>query len=68
MSIQLGNPVAQPESVQYKPPVPPKPHPTSRSLQGPLLHLPQIATTSGTKPIRRIAVANKKEADTMDSG
>ncbi|TKS92541.1 Ras-related protein [Collichthys lucidus] len=68
MSIQLGNPVAQPESVQYKPPVPPKPHPTSRSLQGPLLHLSQIATTSGTKPIRRIAVANKKEAVTMDSG
>ncbi|XP_075943290.1 uncharacterized protein ehbp1l1a isoform X10 [Anarhichas minor] len=38
------------------------------SLQGPLLHLPQIATTSDTKPTGRIGVAHKKEAVTMDLG
>ncbi|XP_037615260.1 uncharacterized protein ehbp1l1a isoform X4 [Sebastes umbrosus] len=65
MTIQLGNPVAQPEPVQYKPLSPSNPQPTSRSLQGPLLHLPQIAKTSDTKPI---GVAHKKEAVTMDLG
>ncbi|XP_071334282.1 uncharacterized protein ehbp1l1a isoform X4 [Trachinotus anak] len=41
---------------------------TAGSLQGPLLHLPQIATTSDTKPIGRIGMAHKKEAVTMDLG
>ncbi|XP_029311069.1 uncharacterized protein ehbp1l1a isoform X1 [Cottoperca gobio] len=65
MSIQLGNPIAQPEPVQHIPLSPTNPQPTSRLLQGPLLHLPQITTTSDTKPI---GVAHKKEAVTMDSG
>lgn len=68
MTIQLGNPIAQPEPVQYKPLSPSNPQPTSRSLQEPLLHLPQIAKTSDTKLIGRIGVAHKKEAVTMDSG
>uniref|UniRef100_A0A3B4XHS8 Uncharacterized LOC111667929 n=1 Tax=Seriola lalandi dorsalis TaxID=1841481 RepID=A0A3B4XHS8_SERLL len=38
------------------------------SLQGPLLHLPQIATASDTKPIGRIGMAHKKEAVSMDLG
>ncbi|XP_035531308.1 uncharacterized protein LOC118338169 isoform X3 [Morone saxatilis] len=68
MSIQLGNPVAEPEPVQREALSPTNPEPTSISLQGPLLHLPQIATTFDTKPIGRIAVAHKKEAVTMDLG
>ncbi|XP_071334287.1 uncharacterized protein ehbp1l1a isoform X9 [Trachinotus anak] len=68
MSIQLGNTITQPEPVQHKLHSPTDPQPTSRSLQGPLLHLPQIATTSDTKPIGRIGMAHKKEAVTMDLG
>ncbi|XP_049425538.1 uncharacterized protein ehbp1l1a isoform X4 [Epinephelus fuscoguttatus] len=67
MSIQLGNPIAQPESAQHLPLSPSNPQPT-RSLQEPLLHLPQTATTTDTKPLRRIGVAHKKEAVAMDSG
>ncbi|KAL7375270.1 hypothetical protein ABVT39_014511 [Epinephelus coioides] len=67
MSIQLGNPLAQPESAQRLPLSPSNPQPT-RSLQEPLLHLPQTATTTDTKPLRRIGVAHKKEAVAMDSG
>ncbi|XP_049922741.1 EH domain-binding protein 1-like protein 1 isoform X8 [Epinephelus moara] len=67
MSIQLGNPIAQPESARRLPLSPSNPQPT-RSLQEPLLHLPQTATTTDTKPLRRIGVAHKKEAVAMDSG
>ncbi|XP_036967841.1 uncharacterized protein ehbp1l1a isoform X2 [Acanthopagrus latus] len=66
MSIQLGNPIAHPEPVQYKPLSPTKPQPTSRSLQGPVLHLPSIATPPESKLIGRIA--HKKEAVSMDLG
>ncbi|XP_040887350.1 uncharacterized protein ehbp1l1a isoform X2 [Toxotes jaculatrix] len=68
MSIQLGNPVAEPKPVQHTPHSPANPQPTSRSIQGPFLHLPEIATTSDTKPIGRIEMAHKKEATTMDLG
>ncbi|XP_051285533.1 uncharacterized protein ehbp1l1a isoform X2 [Dicentrarchus labrax] len=67
MSIRLGNLVAEPEPVQREALSPTNPEPTSISLQGPLLHLPHIATTFDTKPIGRIA-AHKKEAVTMDLG
>ena len=66
VSIKLGNPVAQPEPAQ--PLSPTNSEPTSRSLQGPLLHMPQFATVSDTKPIGRIGMAHKKEALTMDLG
>lgn len=65
-SIQLGDPIAQP--VQRKLLSPTKPQPASRSLQAPFLQLSQIATSSDTKPIGRIAVFHKKEAVTMDLG
>ncbi len=61
MSIKLGNPIAQPEADQHIPLSPTNPQLTSRLLQRPLLHLPQIATTSDTKPIGGIEVACKKE-------
>lgn len=67
-SIQLGDPIAQPEPVQRKLLSPTKPQPASRSLQAPFLQLSQIATSSDTKPIGRIAVFHKKEAVTMDLG
>ncbi|XP_042256472.1 uncharacterized protein ehbp1l1a isoform X2 [Thunnus maccoyii] len=67
MSFQLGNQIAQPEPVQHMPLSPANPLPISRSLQAPLLHLPQIAT-SDTKRIGRIGVGHKKEAVTMDLG
>lgn len=66
MSIQLGNPIAHPEPVQFKPLPPTKPQPTSRSLQGPVLHLPPIATPPESKLIGRRAY--KKEAVSMDLG
>ena len=68
MSIQLGNPMAQSEPAPHILHSPTNPQPTSRSLQEPFLHMPQIATTSDTKPIVRIEVAHKKEAVTMDCG
>lgn len=68
MSIKLGNPIAQPEPDQHIPLSPTDPKLTSRLLQQPLLHLPQIATTSDTKPIGRIEVVHKKEAVTKDLG
>lgn len=67
MSIQLGDLIAQPEPVQHIPLSPTNPQPTSRSLQGPSLHLPQMARID-TKPIGRIGVAHKKETLTMDLG
>lgn len=67
MSIQLGNQIAQPEPVQHMPHSPANPQPTSRSLEAPLLHLPQIAT-SETKRIGRIEVGHTKEALTKDLG
>lgn len=66
-TIQLGHPIAQPDPVQRNLFTPTKPQPTSRSLQAPLLHLSQIATTSDTKTIGRTAVAHKK-AVTLDLG
>ncbi|XP_026184659.1 uncharacterized protein ehbp1l1a isoform X3 [Mastacembelus armatus] len=60
MPVQLGNPVAQPEPVQHISLSPTITQPTSRSLQAPLLHLPQIAT-SDTKPIGKIGVTHKKD-------
>lgn len=68
MSIKLGNPTAQPEPAQHKPASPTNPQPDSRLFQQPVLHLPQIATTSDTKPIGSVGVAHKKEAVTMDLG
>lgn len=68
ISIQLGNSVAHQESDQHKLPAPTKHQPDSRSLQEPLLNLPQITATSDSKPIGRTAVAEKKEAVTMDLG
>ncbi|XP_033986723.1 uncharacterized protein ehbp1l1a isoform X2 [Trematomus bernacchii] len=65
ISIQLGNPIAQPELVKNVPFTPTNPQPTSRSLQGALLHFPQTAATSDTKAIE---VTLKKEAVTMDLG
>ncbi|XP_038586015.1 uncharacterized protein ehbp1l1a isoform X3 [Micropterus salmoides] len=67
MSIQLGNPIAQPEADRITP-LSPDPQPTSILLQEPLLHLPQISATSDTKPIGRIGVAQNKEVRTMDLG
>ncbi|XP_034712555.1 uncharacterized protein ehbp1l1a isoform X3 [Etheostoma cragini] len=67
MSIQLGDLIAQPGPVQPIPLSPTNPQPTSSSLQGPLLHLPQMARFD-TKLIGRIGVAHKKEALTMDLG
>lgn len=60
-SIQLGNPKVQPEPIQHKP------RPTCRSLQQ-ASHSPQIATTSDTKSIGRIAGSHEKDALTMDLG
>ncbi|XP_047194723.1 uncharacterized protein ehbp1l1a isoform X3 [Hippoglossus stenolepis] len=68
MSIQLGSPIAQPESVQHIPHSPTNPESYSKSLQRLLLHLPETATTSDTKPILRIGVTNKKEPITKDLG
>lgn len=68
ISIQLGNSVAQQESDQHKLSSPTKLQPDSRSLQEPLMNLPQIAATPDKKPIGRTAVAEKKEAVTMDLG
>ncbi|KAI9545750.1 hypothetical protein NQZ68_033882 [Dissostichus eleginoides] len=65
ISIQLGNPIAQPELVKNVPFTPTNPQPTSRSLQGALLPFPQTAATSDTKAIE---VTLKKEAVTMDLG
>ncbi|XP_039677919.1 uncharacterized protein ehbp1l1a isoform X4 [Perca fluviatilis] len=67
MSIQLGDLITQPEPVQHIPLSPTNPQPTSRSLQGPSMRLPQMARFD-TKPIGRIGVAHKKEALTMDLG
>ncbi len=67
-SPQSGNLNAQRESDQHKLPSPTELQPTSRSLQGPSLHLPQIATTSDTKPIGRTAMTGKKGAVTKDLG
>ncbi|XP_032400285.1 uncharacterized protein ehbp1l1a isoform X3 [Etheostoma spectabile] len=67
MSIQLRDLIAQPEPVQHIPLSPTNPQPTSSSLQGPFLHLPQMARFD-TKLIGRIGVAHKKEALTMDLG
>lgn len=66
-TIQLGHPKSQPEHVQHNLLTPTKPQPAARALQAPLLHLSQIATTSDTKTIGRMAVAHKK-AVTMDLG
>ncbi|XP_069015123.1 uncharacterized protein ehbp1l1a isoform X3 [Embiotoca jacksoni] len=69
MSMQLGNPDAQPEPAQPIPISPTNSQPTSRLLQGPLLPLPQTDTTADTKLIGdRIEVADTKEAVTMDLG
>lgn len=65
ISIQIGNPIAQPELVTNVPFTPTSPQPTSRSLQGALLHFPQTAATSDTKAIE---VTLKKEAVPMDLG
>lgn len=62
MSIQLGSPTAQTEPVQGKPLSPIKLQPTSRSPKGPLLHSPQIATTSGKRKKKA------KKAVTVDVG
>ncbi|XP_053271566.1 uncharacterized protein ehbp1l1a isoform X3 [Pleuronectes platessa] len=68
MSIQLGSPIAQPESVQHIPHSPTNPQAYSKSLQRLLLHLPETATTSDTTPILRIGATNKKEHITKDLG
>lgn len=60
-SIQLENPKVRPEPIQHKP------RPTPRSLQQ-TSHLPQIATTSDTKSVGRIAGFHEKDALTMDLG
>ncbi|XP_033961379.1 EH domain-binding protein 1 isoform X2 [Pseudochaenichthys georgianus] len=65
ISIQIGNPIAQPELVTNVPFTPTSPQPTSRSLQGALLHFPQTAATSDTKA-REVTL--RKEAVTMDLG
>lgn len=66
-TIQLGHPMSQPKHIQHNLFTPTKPPPASRALQEPVLHLSQIATTSDTKTIGRIAAAHKK-AVTMDLG
>ncbi|XP_060887483.1 uncharacterized protein ehbp1l1a isoform X2 [Labrus mixtus] len=68
MSIQLVNTIVQPEPVEHTPVSPTKLQPTSRSLQGPLLHLPKTAAISDTKTVSRIGVGQNKESATMDDG
>ncbi|XP_019955743.2 uncharacterized protein ehbp1l1a isoform X3 [Paralichthys olivaceus] len=68
MPIQLGSPITQPESVQHTHHSPFNPQSNSKSLQGPLLHLHETATTSDTKPILRIGLTHKKEPITKDFG
>nr|XP_019955745.1 PREDICTED: uncharacterized protein LOC109637663 isoform X6 [Paralichthys olivaceus] len=68
MPIQLGSPITQPESVQHTHHSPLTPQSNSKSLQGPLLHLHETATTSDTKPILRIGLTHKKEPITKDFG
>lgn len=67
MSIQLGHSTPQAEPAQHiQPLTPTNPQHTPRPLQVPVL--PQIATTSDTKPIDGAGVAHKKEAVTVDLG
>ncbi|CAJ1086494.1 uncharacterized protein ehbp1l1a isoform X1 [Xyrichtys novacula] len=61
MNIQLGNQFAQPELDQHDPVSPTELQPTSRPLQGPLLHSPKTSAISDSKPIARIEVAQNKE-------
>ncbi|XP_030017637.1 uncharacterized protein ehbp1l1a isoform X2 [Sphaeramia orbicularis] len=64
MSVQIGNPIAQPDLGHHVPLSATQSQHTSGSQQ-PLLNLPQIATT---KPIMAIGDARKKEVVTMDLG
>ncbi|XP_035810133.2 uncharacterized protein ehbp1l1a isoform X4 [Amphiprion ocellaris] len=67
MSIQLGNPIAQPEPAQPIALSPTNTQPTLTSPQEPLLYLPEMATNSDTKLIGG-TIALKKEALTMNLG
>ncbi|XP_008283394.1 uncharacterized protein ehbp1l1a isoform X2 [Stegastes partitus] len=67
MSIQLGNPIAQPEPVQPIALSSTNRQPTLTPSQEPLLYLPEAATNSDSK-LTGGTIALKKEALTMDLG